>query len=96
MPRSPGVAAALDDPDTAGTWYLLRADYPGDAFGHQRQVIAAAPGHATGDFCRECPAESIAAGTWRQMIDRCAALGADVTPRLVPDILWGSITGSRQ
>jgi hypothetical protein len=86
MPRSVGITAALDDADRAGMWYLVRADYPGDAFGHQRQVLLNAPDHATTGFCRECPAESIAAGTGRQMIARCAALGADVTSRPVPDI----------
>jgi len=86
MPRSIGSTAALADGERAGTWCLLRADYPGDAFGHQRHLLQKAPDYSTTGFCRECPAESIAAGTWQQIIDRCAALGADVTPRSAPDI----------
>jgi len=86
MPRSVRIAAALEPQDRTGSWYLLRADYPGDAFGHQRQALAGAQRHDTDGFCRECPAETIATGTWQEMIDHCAAAGEDVTARPVPDI----------
>ena len=86
MPRSVRIAAALDLHDRIGDWYLLRADYPADAFGHQRQVLSGAQRHGTDGFCRDCPTENIAAGTWQEMIDYCAAVGEDVTPRPVPDV----------
>jgi hypothetical protein len=86
MPRTPPIAAGIDADDRSGTWYLVRADYPTDAFGHQRQVLADAADHGTESFCRACPAETVAAGTWEEMIDYCAAAGEDVIPRHVPDI----------
>lgn len=86
MPRKVSITAGLDSAERAGTWYPVRADYPFDALGHQRQVISGTAGHAATGFCRECPAESIAMGTWQQVLQHCAALGADVTPCSVPDI----------
>jgi hypothetical protein len=86
MPRSVGVTAALNDDDRVGEWYLIRADYPYDAFGHQRQVLLNAPGHSATGFCRECPAENIASGIWREVLQYCESAGIDVTPRPVPDI----------
>ena len=79
MPRSVGLTATLDEAHKTGKWYLLRADYPLDAFRHQQHVLMTASGHATVGFCRECPAESIASGTWQEIIDYCAAAGVDVT-----------------
>jgi hypothetical protein len=86
MPRTAPIAAALDEGDRPGTWHVLRADYPADAFSHQRQVLGGAAGHGADSFCRACPAETIAAGAWQDMIDYCAAAGEDITPRPVPDI----------
>jgi hypothetical protein len=86
MPRSACAAAALEGHERTGSWYLLRADYPADAFGHQRQILAGTQGHSTNGFCRDCPVETIAAGSWHEVIDHCAAAGADITPRPVPDI----------
>ncbi len=86
MPRTVGVAAGLDDDDRAGEWYLLAADFPFDAFGHQRQVLMNAAGHATAGFCRECPVESIASGSWQEILDCCASTGINITPRSVPDV----------
>lgn len=85
MPRNARTVATLEGNDRDGTWYLLRADYPADAFGHQRQVLTGAQGHSTDGFCRECPVETVAAGPWQEMIDHCAAAGEDVTPRHAPD-----------
>lgn len=86
MPRTAAVAAGIDAEDRSGTWYLLRADYPADAFGHQRQVLVGAADHGAEGFCRGCPAETIAAGAWQEIIHHCAALGEDVIPRPVPEI----------
>ena len=82
----PSFAAALDEGDRPGTWHVLRADYPADAFSHQRQVLAGAAGHGANGCCRACPAEAVAAGAWQDMIDYCAVAGEDVAPRPVPDI----------
>lgn len=86
MPCNARNVASLERHDRPGVWYLLRADYPLDAFGHQRQVLAGVQAHRADGFCRECPVETIAAGSWQDIIDYCAAAGEDVTPQSVPDI----------
>ncbi len=86
MPCNARTAASLGEHDRTGEWYLLRADHPFDTFGHQRQVLAGAQGHRADEFCRECPVETIAAGSWQEIIDHCAAAGQDVSPQFVPDI----------
>jgi len=86
MPHDIRVAAGLGDDQQAGVWYLIRADHPRDAMAHQQQVLLKTQGHSSVGFCNECPAESIASGTWRDMIGYCATIGADVAPRSVPDL----------
>ena len=84
LPRSPGVAAGLTDGQRAGRWYLLRADSPFDAFGHQRELLAGHQEHAPAGRC-DCPVETIASGTWQEVLGAAAVVGADVSPRAVPD-----------
>ncbi len=86
LPRSPAVAAALGPGDREGTWYLIRADHPFAAFSHQRQVLAEVPGHAAAGDCKACPVQTIATGDIDAVIGKCEELGADVTPREVPDV----------
>jgi len=86
IPRSPGVAAALSEGGREGAWYLIRADSPFDAFSHQRQTLAGVPGHADAGECVACPIETVTTGNLQQVLGQCAALGADVTPRPVPDV----------
>ena len=86
IPRNPAVAAALGHDDQDGTWYLIRADSPSHAFNHQRRLLVGEPGHEPAGDCRACPVETIGSGDLRQMLRRCAELGADVTPQPVPDV----------
>jgi hypothetical protein len=86
IPRKPALAAALSEDERQGTWYLIRADSPFDAFSHQRQVLAGVPGHTPGGKCTACPVDTISSGDLQPMLRQCRALGADVTPRPVPDI----------
>jgi hypothetical protein len=104
MPRSIGLMAGLDSAEKFGQWYILRADFPFDAFAHQRQILSSPAGHTTVGFCRECPVENITSGTWQEMIDYCTASGMDVTPRQVPDLRpplcriprWNELTSDGQ
>jgi hypothetical protein len=103
LPRTPGVTASLHEDQRTGTWYLLRADSPTDAFSHQRQALADVPGHQPTGLCH-CPVETITCGSWQEALDRCAALGADITPMQVPDARphiahtprWNEILGNGQ
>ena len=86
LPRTPTIAAALGHAQQDGTWYLIRADHPFEAFSHLRQLLADVPGHDTEGDCQSCPAQTVMSGSLRQVLRRCAFLGADVTPRPVPDV----------
>jgi hypothetical protein len=67
-----------------GTWYLIRADNPIDAFSHQRQSLAEVADHMTTGHC-VCPVETVGQGTWKQVMRMAAAADAEVTARPVPD-----------
>jgi hypothetical protein len=96
LPQKPATAAATRN--TAGTWYLLRADSPFPAFNHQRRVLSGytdpepGPRHTPDGACPACPTETIASGSLPDMLARAAQLGADITPKPAPDI---QITMSR-
>ena len=85
LPRSPAIAAALGPDERDGTWYLIRADLPAAAFSHQRQLLAGIPGHAADGECGSCPVQTVAAGDFQMVLGKCAVLGANVSPRVVPD-----------
>jgi hypothetical protein len=80
------VAAVLGPGERDGTWYLIRADHPFAAFSHQRQLLAGIPGHAVAGDCKACPVQTIATGDIEAVLAKCAELGADLTPREVPDV----------
>jgi hypothetical protein len=87
LPRSPDIAAGLPDNEKAGTWYLLRADSPTDAFSHQRQELAGGhPPVSPDGRCSDCPVEIIGWGTWHQAIDMLAVNGVTASPRAAPDV----------
>lgn len=89
LPRNPDIAAGLAPPEQAGTWYLLRADFPLDVFNHLRQLLAGGFECTPDGHCRRpkapCPVETIRTGTWQEAIDTLAAIGAPANPRAVPD-----------
>ena len=84
LPQSVPVAAGLDSGQKTGTWYLIRADSPHDAFNHQRQILAGAGSHAARGYC-ECPVETLAEGQLSDVLTMAAAEGSSVTPIAVPD-----------
>ncbi|PZR68387.1 MAG: hypothetical protein DLM66_09025 [Candidatus Dormiibacter spiritus] len=47
-PRNPGQFVGLPPSEQSGTWYLLRADYPVDAFGHARTAAATGSARCSG------------------------------------------------
>lgn len=95
LPRSPDVAAGVSEDERSGTWYLIRADCPIDAFSHLRQVLAG--GHvstALDGRCGQCPIETVGSGSWQEAMELLAANGVPVSRREVPDVRVPSGMGS--
>ena len=90
LPRTPDIAAGLAEAERHGIWYLVRADYPSDALRHIRAVAAAQCSSETKP-CEGCPAETLGAGTWTEMLAIAADTGSEVTPCRPPEIAVPSI-----
>jgi hypothetical protein len=58
------VVVALTEEDRHGTWYLLRADFPEDAFNHVRHREAGGP-CGEGHVLPECAVEEILTADWK-------------------------------
>ena len=67
-PMRPEIAAGLPPDKRDGRWYLLRADYPDDAFIHARNLEDGTPGCATSGPCRNCHAETVVIGTFTETV----------------------------
>jgi hypothetical protein len=85
LPQAVPVAAGLTDQQREGTWYLIRADSPHDAFNHQRQLLSGDQQHAARGHCA-CPVDTLGDGAWQQVLRLAAEKDADVTPIKVPDL----------
>jgi hypothetical protein len=83
-PRDLDVTAGLGDDSRDGTWHLIRADYPDDAFAHARGVTWSQCSPDSGP-CKQCPADSIGTGSWQEVIDLAARTGTLIVPRRLPD-----------
>jgi len=86
LPRSPDIAAGAADDDKPGTWYVVRADSPADAFSHMRQALAGGYACANAGRCRQCPVEVIGSGSWQEVMDLLAKSGVTVSKHEVPDV----------
>ena len=51
----------------SGTWHLVRADYPNDAFGHIRHLDAGEGCPQTDSGLDGCPIEHVITGSWSQV-----------------------------
>lgn len=69
-----------------GTWYIVKADFPEQAFNHQRQLLAGGFGCIATGSCSRCPVETLGEGSWQQAMTMLTALG--VSPRTIdlPDV----------
>jgi hypothetical protein len=85
LPRSPDVTAGLNERERQGTWHLVRADFPADAYSHARQIAAGQSSCSGEGPCGQCAAETVGTGTWQEMVGLAAASGIAVTPRRPPD-----------
>ena len=71
LPCRPEVLLALPEEHRAGTWHVIRADYPNDAFAHVRHVESGEPCRAPGQRRGGCAVEDVKEGTWS---DACTIL----------------------
>ena len=86
LPRSPAVAAGLEEEERMGTWQLIQADYPADALRHARAIATGQCPPGDGP-CRNCPAETVGNGTWQEMIDLAIETGdSPILPQRPPDV----------
>jgi hypothetical protein len=83
LPMRPSVTAALPNGDRSGVWYVVKADHPNDAYHHVRNLVTGV-GCARRGPCRQCHAETLRSGTYRQVL-AVSANAADSTTVLPPD-----------
>lgn len=97
LPCSPRIAAGLEPGEQGGTWYLVCADAPLDAFNHLRCLLACGSACALADPCRRgshtakgpcsserCPVDTLYTGTLLGCLDHMP--GGAPTPRQNPDV----------
>lgn len=84
LPQTLPVAAGLDPANAAGDWYLIRADSPNDAFGHQLQRLIGNGTHVTSGHCT-CPVEALGEGSLQDVLELAAAMGVAAVKVHVPD-----------
>lgn len=86
LPRNPDQAASVSEDEKPGTWYVVKADFPGHAFNHQRQALAGGFGCVTRGPCPRCPVHAMGKGSYQQAMALLARMG--VSPQIiqVPDV----------
>jgi hypothetical protein len=85
LPRRPEVALGLADSERAGTWSLIRADSPAEAFMHARNVVIRGSGCSRRGPCPQCAAETVRRGTWNEVAASLDAKYPQYQPLQVPD-----------
>jgi hypothetical protein len=92
LARRPAVAAALSEHKRQGAWYLVRADFPNDAFSHVRQVSSEDSSCSPDGPCEQCAVETIGMGTWEEVTNLLETSGLAVSGIEMPDVrepsLW--------
>jgi hypothetical protein len=83
LPMRPDIAAALPESEQAGTWYVVRADYPNDAYLHARNRINGRHCQAVGP-CGDCHAELLDVGRYQSVIGLIEANRSDRAYTLEP------------
>jgi hypothetical protein len=74
-PRTPNLFAGLPEFERAGTWSLVRADFPQDAFAHVRYDHQPFPGP-----CGECAVDGRSVGAWAEVMDALLKSRLEVMP----------------
>lgn len=85
LPRRPEIVASLGESDRVGTWYLVRADSPVDAFGHVRRVVDGGIACSATGPCTQCAVTTVRAGGWEEVMLLLTNEHAPTNPRIVLD-----------
>jgi hypothetical protein len=85
LPRRPEVALGLAGSERAGTWSLIRADGPVEAFMHARNVVIGSGCSRRGP-CAQCAATTVRRGSWKEVAAALAAECPRCQPLRVPDV----------
>jgi hypothetical protein len=85
LPRRPEVALGLDASDRAGTWSLIRAESPIEAFLHARNTAIKGSGCSRKGACAQCAVGTIRRGTWKEVAAALATELPECQPLQVPD-----------
>ncbi|UOZ05683.1 hypothetical protein [Amycolatopsis sp. WQ 127309] len=67
LPMRHSIAAALPDSEQSGTWYLIKADHPNDAYHHVRMLLTD-PRCAPHGPCTQCHAETLGVGRHEDIV----------------------------
>lgn len=86
LPRRPEIVLGLAGSERAGTWSLIRADAPVEAFRHARNVVTSGSGCSRKGQCQQCAVETLRRGTWKEVTDALAAEYPQFQPLRVPDV----------
>jgi hypothetical protein len=81
-PMHPAIAGTIASEDRAGTWYIMRADFPADAYHHVRTLLTGT-GCTSQNACEQCPAETLAIGPYADLRIYLPAPSSGADP--VPD-----------
>jgi len=94
-PRRPEVALGLGPSDRRGTWYLIRADHPADAYTHVRGPGGDPnPECALDGPCDACAVTTLAHGSWNEVVEHLDEVSPEVVPMVcVPSVWNASWTG---
>jgi hypothetical protein len=68
-PCRPEILQSMPTDSRDGTWYLIRADRPDDAFGHVKHLTEGATCRPTGRTRGGCAAEDVTSGTWLELME---------------------------
>jgi hypothetical protein len=83
LPMRLSVAAAVPLDERSGTWYMIKADHPNDAYHHVRNLVTGVTCTNNGE-CPQCHAETVGTGTHHDVLTFFGRHGQAVPP-LPPD-----------
>jgi len=85
LPCRADLLLGLPDERRGGTWHVVRADFPNDAFAHVRHIDAGESCRSEGQRSGGCPVDDVAAGSWSDAASAVQSLCPDLQPAKYAD-----------